>query len=279
MRAHLSSPPNQALALTIATALLLAAWAAPRSALAQAVVSGSPDITIGLDGGTVVTSDEDVAVDNSSFVLLENLGALPEASDVIALGGNASGDRLIALDITSSLPGGIIASPGDVIRYDGANYSIEFDASAEGVPAGARTDAASIAPGGLLLSFDTTVDLDGVIAADEDLVRWDGAAFTLVFDGSAEGLADGLDADAGQDLGSGAFLISFDTSGQIGGVNFDDEDVLRFDGSAWTLEFDASGAHATWAAADLDAVMVPEPGFGGLVVTGALWLGLAGRRR
>jgi len=279
MHPHSSSALSPAPALTIATALLLAIWLTPGSALAQSVVAGSPDITIALDSGTVVASDEDVAVDDTSSVGLEDLGALPEASDVIALGGTANGDRLIALDITSSLPGGVVASPGDVVLYDGASYSIVFDASAEGVPAGARTDAASIAPNGLLLSFDTTVDLAGTIAADEDLVRWDGAGFTLVFDGSAEGLADGLDADAGQDLGGGAFLLSFDTAGQIGGVNFDDEDVLRFDGSGWTLEFDASAADAAWAAADLDAVLVPEPGFGALVVTGALWLALTGRRR
>ncbi len=53
--------------------------------------------------------------------------------------------------------------------------------------------------------------------------------------------------------------MSFDTAGSIGGVNFDDEDVLRFDGTTWSMEFDASAADSDWAAADLDAVFVPEP--------------------
>ena len=97
---------------------------------------------------------------------------------------------------------------------------------------GVMTDATSLAPGGLLLSFDTTVDLGaGLIAADEDLVRWNGSSFSLAFDGSTEGLDPSLGIDAAQDLGGGAFMISFDTTGQIAGIVFDDEDVLRFDGA------------------------------------------------
>ena len=70
--------------------------------------------------------------------------------------------------------------------------------------------------------------------------------------------------------------MSFDTAGSIGGVNFDDEDVLRFDGTTWSMEFDASAADSDWAAADLDAVMVPEPSVGMLLLFGVMGLtGLA----
>ena len=147
------------------TGALLTLSAIP--ATAQEVVSASPDITIDL-GASVITSDEDVAVDNQlGIVILESLGTLPDASDVIALGLDVNGDRLIAFDTTTLLLGNVVARPGDVIRYDGASYSIEFDASAAGIPMGVMTDAASLAAGGLLLSFDTTVDLGGgLIAAD-----------------------------------------------------------------------------------------------------------------
>ena len=170
-----------------------------------------------------------------------------------------------------------MARPGDVIRYDGAAYSIEFDASAAGLPNGVATDATSLSANGLLLSFDTTVDLGGgLVMADEDLVEWNGSSFALVFDGSAEGLDTALDIDAAQDLGGGAFMISFDTSGQIAGLVFDDEDVLRFDGTTWSMEFDASAANSGWAGSDLDAVMVPEPSVGLLLLFGAMGLtGLA----
>jgi hypothetical protein len=248
--------------------------------MAQEVVSASPDVTIDL-GASVIAADEDVAIDNQlGIVMLEDLGAVPDASDVIALGLDVNGNRLIAFDITTPLAGGVIARPGDVIRYDGASYSIEFDASAAGIPMGVMTDAASLAAGGLLLSFDTTVDLGGgLVAADEDLVVWDGSSFSLRFDGSAEGLDAALDIDAAQDLGGGVLAMSFDTTGEVGGTVFDDEDVLRFDGTAWTIEFDGSAANSNWAAADLDAVMVPEPSVGLLLLFGSMGLvGLATMR-
>jgi len=248
--------------------------------LAQQVVSASPDVTIDLGSG-VVPADEDVAVDNQlGLVLLENLGALPDASDVIALGLDANGDRLLAFDTTTLLFDGTVARPGDVVRYDGAAYAIEFDSTAEGLPDGVLVDAVSLQPTGLLLSFDTTVDLPGgVIADDEDLVRFDGANFSLAFDGSAEGLAAALDIDAAQDLGGGAFAMSFDTTGAIDGIVFADEDVVRFDGANWTLEYDASAVNASWAAADLDAVMIPEPGFAQAALLAAFGLGWVSRAK
>jgi hypothetical protein len=70
--------------------------------------------------------------------------------------------------------------------------------------------------------------------------------------------------------------MSFDTTGEAGGTVFDDEDVLRFDGTAWTIEFDGSAANSNWAVADLDAVMVPEPSVGWKLITGAAVLGRVG---
>jgi hypothetical protein len=244
-------------------------------AAAQEIVSASPDVTIELGaGGGVVTSDEDVSVDNQlGIVLLENLGAIPDASDVIALGRDVNGDRLLSFDTTTELSGGVVARPGDVVRYDGLAYSIEFDAFAAGIPRGVVTDATSLSAGGLLLSFDTTVDLGGgLVVADEDLVEWNGATFSMLFDGSAEGLDAGLDVDAAQDLGGGLLAMSFDTAGSVGGIAFDDEDVLRFDGASWSLEFDGSAASSSWAAADLDAVMVPEPAAAMLLLCGVAGL-------
>lgn len=247
------------------TCLLLSAI----PAMAQEVVSASPDVTIDL-GASVIATDEDVAIDNQlGIVMVEDLGAVPDATDVIALGLAANGDRLFSVETTAALSGGVVARPGDVVRYDGAAYSIEFDALAAGIPSGVVTDATSLSAGGLLLSFDTTVDLgDGLVAADEDLVVWDGSAFSLRFDGSAEGLDAALDIDAAQDLGGGVLAMSFDTTGEVGGIVFDDEDVLRFDGANWTVEFDGSVANSNWGAADLDAVMVPEPAVGWMLFAG-----------
>jgi hypothetical protein len=239
---------------------LLAAFVAtaPLAAAAQEVVAASPDVTI---ARSVVVADEDVVLDNQlGLVTLENLGALPVAAEVVAFGLAPGGGRLFAFETTTALPGGVIARPGDVIRFDGSSHTVAFDAIAAGLPRGAVVDAVSLAPEGLLLSFDTTVELSGgVVAADEDLLDWDGVSFAVALDGSTVGVDAALDVDAAQDLGGGSFLVSFDTAGEVGGVAFSDEDILRFESGSWSLEYDADAADTAWGAADLDALTVPEP--------------------
>ncbi|MFK7896357.1 MAG: hypothetical protein AB8G23_10995 [Myxococcota bacterium] len=254
-------------------ATLFLGLGASANAGAQELVTASPDITIGLASGATVT-DEEAAVDNQLGVILtEAYAGLPVSADIVALSRDANGDSLLAFDTTLSLAGGIIASPGDVVRFDGSVYTTEFDASVEGVPAGVRTDAVSISSSGLILSFDTTASLPGgITVADEDLVRWTSGSYAVVMDGSASGLDSSLDIDAVQDLGGGAFAISLDTTGTAGGIVFADEDLMRWDGANWSLEYDASAADPNWIAADLNAVVVPEPGFAGLLVAGAALL-------
>jgi len=193
------------------------------------------------------------------------------------------GEHLISFDTAVDLPGGVFAEPGDVIRFDGANYSIEFDANAEGVPSGASVDAVALdAASDLLLSFDVTVGVGGVTTDDEDLVRFDGAAFAVVFDGSAAGVPAGLDLDGADDLGGGHLGLSFDGSGSLGGVDFDDEDALEYDpgGPTWTLAFDASAEHAGWEGGpDADAIFLPEPDGVLMLACGVLAVAALGRRR
>ncbi len=238
---------------------------------AQEVVMASPDITIEVGAGVVV-SDEVAVLDNQlGVVVLENLGPLPEYADLTAIGLAPNGDRYLSLDATVALPDGaagvVVVRPGDVVRFDGAGYMIEFDAGLAGLPDGVSVDAVSVAPNGLLLSFDTTVNLgSGLVAADEDLVVWSGSVFSSALDGSAAGVNPALDLDAGQSLGKSTFLVSFDAAGVIDSIPFQDEDVLRYANGAWSLEIDASTLDGNWAAADLDAIQVPEPG----VLTGVL---------
>jgi len=184
---------------------------------------------------------------------------------------------------------GLIPGAGDQapvsVRYAGGAYTIEFDGSAEGVPAGADVDAVTRdASGDLVLSFDTTVNV-GVVADDEDLVRFDGSSFSLALDTSALAVSpafDGaLDVDGVDARPGGVFALSFDASGSAGGVVFDDEDVLSVDPAAPSvaMAFDASSVHAGWPAADLDAVMLPEPGAAAGLAAGGLLLARLSRRR
>jgi hypothetical protein len=248
-------------------------------ALAQDAISISPDTAIVLGVTNQTTADHDVAVDNLvGMAMLTNLGALPPNCDVTAYAVLSIGDRLFACDVSVELPGPVVARRGDVIRFNRTTYTIELDSRAAGGPSGAVADA--VAGGSsLLLSFDTTVDLGGVIAEDEDLVRWDGMSWSLAFDASAAGIDPPLDLDAASYLGGSTYAASFDGSGSVGGVSFDDEDVLQYDGQTWTLVFDGSAQDADWAGADLDAVALPEPSEALLLLAGCgLLAALRGRR-
>lgn len=261
--------------------LLLLISGAVSQAGAQEIITASPDITIAVNSGAVVT-DEESAVDNQlGITLKESYGALPNGTELIALGRDVNGDSLLAFDTTVSLAGGIVASPGDVMRFNGSTYTTEFDASAQGIPTGVRTDAVSISSNGLILSFDTTTSLPGgLVVADEDLVRWSAGTYSIALDGSTAGVASSLDIDAVQDLGGGAYAVSFDTAGSLSGTVFADEDLMRWNGTSWSLEYDASASDSDWLAADLSAVVVPEPGLTGLLFAGsALLIGLRRNRR
>jgi len=224
-------------------------------ATALAELTFSPDVTVVLDGETV--NDEDAAADDlAGTITLIDVGNIPGATDVNAYHRLPNGEELISFDTTVDL-GGLTVAPGDIVRYDGSNYILEFDASAHGVPSGVLTDAISVANGDLLLSFDTTVALPGNLTVDdEDVVGFDGTDFSLFFDGSDAGITPSLDLDGVHYLGNDRLLLSLDGSGTVDGVSFDDEDVLEHNltGGTWELSYDGSAQHAEWSPADLDAV-------------------------
>lgn len=219
----------------------------------------SPDVTLTLGGALI--ADEGVAADDlSGNVVPVAIGAIPANADLSVYHMLDNGNSLLALDVTVELPGGLIAQPRDVVQYSGGVYSIVFDGSAQGIPAGVRLDALGAdADGNLLMSFDTTVALSGITADDEDIVEFDGTDFSLFFDGSAAGIPAGPDLDALHFVPeTGRLFLSFDTGGMVGGTVFSDEDLLEHDivGGGWSLAYDGSAEHGDWVAGDLDAAFV-----------------------
>ena len=252
--------------------MLAACLAGTSAAQAQSVIAASPDVTIALGAGNVVTSDHAVAADNQlGVVALQSLGAIPESADVIGYADAGGGVFLFSLDTTVALSGGVVASPNDVVAWNGATHSIRFDGSVQGVPIGVQIDAiGTTTNNGLVLSFDTDVSLPGgITAADEDLVKLVGSTYTMVLDGSTVGMDRALDVDGAQDIGGG-YLVSFDTAGTVGAISFQDEDILRHVAGVWTLEFDGSNADADWGPADMDALQVPEPAAIAMLAVGIL---------
>ena len=248
---------NRTAALALALSLAL-----PAGAAAQTAIELSPDTTIAI-GGEVLGPEEIGEDDLAGTVVFTGVGvALPLGANLIAFGRTAGGDELFSTDITVNL-GAVVARPGDVVLVSGGVPSLAFDADAKGLAAGVQVDElAEAADGSLLVSFDITVAVDGTTFADEDVARLDAGTglASMEFDGSAEGVAGGLDLDAVDELASGNLLLSFDGSGVLGGVNFDDEDLLEFDptGPTVTMNYDGSLQHVAWAASDLDAADASE---------------------
>jgi hypothetical protein len=272
-------------------ALALFALTPARPAAAQNKVHFSPDVTadLGSVSGSVVT-DEDVALDdNAGTVTLlpaPGVGPIPPNAEVNGYISMAGGDKLVSFDTTIALPGlAGPAEPRDVVRFNaaGGTYSLFFDGSATGVPANSRVDAVALdASNDLLLSFDITVSLPILGPVDdEDVVRFAGGLFSMLFDGSAQGVAPNLDVDAvAEEPTTGDLLLSFDGSGTVGGVIFDDEDVVAFNsaGPSFSMYTDSSLSDATdWPPTDL--IALPEPGFGVSMLAGLFGLSLLCRLR
>jgi len=262
----MSSDPLRAFSFGALLLLAVLLFPANSGAITDAVaVRYFPDVTTVLGGQTF--DDEDVVEDYlDGSVSQISLGAIPPAAALTAYHVRAGGTQVVSFDTTVTLPGGLVADPGDVVQtnFDGtAAYTMVFDASANGVPPGAMVDAIAFVNsigGDILLSFDTTVALPGPITADdEDLVRKTGSSFTILFDGTAAGVPTGLDLDGANLVYANAhLLLSFDDSGTVGGVNFTDEDILEYtpSGSTWEMAYDGSALHSDWPAANLGGANV-----------------------
>jgi hypothetical protein len=273
--------------MSVALALLAVAPIA-----AQNAVDFAPDVTAPLGTGpSLIVNDHNLAHDNATGGVTGFLipaGALPANVSIEGYHALANGHSLLALDITTALPGLPVASPAeprDVVELDplAGTFSTYFDGAAAGVPSNARIDAVSLNSGGdLQLSFDISVTLPGVGAVDdEDVVTWSGGVFAMAFDGSAAGVPSALDLDAVQTVtGPAGWLMSFETTGTVGGVTFADEDVIRYDSglATYAMYFDGSVSDPVdWPRADLNAL--PEPSLVAALAAGSALLASAKRLR
>ncbi len=163
---------------------------------------------------------------------------------------------------TATVPG--VAAPynnANIYGYDGSVYSgflywiatTGFQAEMDGLQV---VDADTF-----YVSFSNeTRSVPGVgTVQDEDVLLYDAGAWSVYFDGTAQGLtADGHDIDAFSIDGG---VLYFSTLGDqdVGGLGAgDDADIYRWDGTAFARVFDASalGALSLPAYADIDGLTV-----------------------
>jgi hypothetical protein len=242
-RKFVSTLISSALAGMVSAVAAIAAELAPVDAF-------SPDIHLGHSNG--VSADEDSAYISGGGLEMANLGVLPDSADVDAVHGLPSGDVLFSVD-TSIVLDGSLYRPSDVIRFNGASWSKEFDGIGAGIPAGANVDAIAMSGDDLLLSLDIDAELGSTAYSDADVIAFDGAIFSTFLDATGAGIAGSADVDALHVDSQGRVLLSLDGSGELGGIFYSDEDLLAWASPDWSMEFDGSADDAAWQPVDLDA--------------------------
>ncbi len=192
------------------------------------------DVTSDLGGANFTPWN--VARNDSSTYSLEL--SLPDGTPVNGLHRMDGGDWLLSLAQPADL-GGLTFMSNDVVRYDPINgsYSVYLDGEALGIPAASRIDAVFLEGGDngtLVISFDVRTELGSDIFLPGDLAEYSAGGFSVVLNG----LASGLPASAnlsGADKHGGAFLLLFDASVTLGGNSYLPGDIVRWDGSSFSL--------------------------------------------
>ncbi len=156
----------------------------------------------------------------------------------------------------------------------------------EGVSA-VVTSAVTVAtkpPVVLYFALESSATLSGVSMANEDIVAYDGATYSLLFDGSDVGLSSAV-IDAFVIVGSNQILLSFTEPRTIAGISgtVDDSDIVSFTATSlgsttagsFAMYFDASDVGLSSSDEDIDAVELLPDGrlvmstLGSFSVTGA----------
>jgi FtsP/CotA-like multicopper oxidase with cupredoxin domain len=121
----------------------------------------------------------------------------------------------------------------------------------------------------LYFSTSGTTNPPGVggTADDADIYYWNGSAFSRVIDVSATpySLPTGANVDGFDRVSATSFYMSFTGTVSVPGVgNVDDEDIVFFNGSAWSLYFNGGtnglGGTTTSTSFDLDAISIVGTG-------------------
>jgi len=176
---------------------------------------------------------------------------------------------------TTTVPGLGAVADEDVVYFNGSVWSLYFDGSAHGLGTSTNFDLDAIGfAGGALppappaagqdLFFSTAGNTNppgvGGTADDADIYNWNGGTFSRVHDVTTAPyrLPTGANVDGFDRVSATQFYLSFTGQVFVPGIgNVQDEDVVFFNGSSWSLFFDGSVRGLTGASAtDLDAISI-----------------------
>ena len=146
----------------------------------------------------------------------------------------------------TTLPGLGAVQDEDVVYWNGSSWTLYFDGTPRGLTdPGEDIDALSVNGGTLYFSTVGNTNPPGVAgtADDADIYSWNGTAFARAWDASANGLAAGANVDGLIRADATHLYLSFGSTnttvpGIAGGVQ--DEDVVLWNGSTWSVWFDGT---------------------------------------
>ncbi len=190
----------------------------------------------------------------------------------------AQADTVISPDITVDL-GGLVVFDDEVAEDVAGVAGLIAIGSPGDIPEETDINGFDQLSGDKYFTTDTTVELPGGVTATPAMViSENGGVYTVEFDGTV--LPAGVTVDAVFAFSNGDLALSFDTTAEVSGTTFDDEDVLSLDTgtTTWTMHYDGSASFANLA--PVDVVAVPEPGTAVALIAGALFTaGLVRSRR
>jgi hypothetical protein len=176
---------------------------------------------------------------------------LDEGVNVDAYSFNESWEKF-SVDVRTTL-GGLNFNCMDVAHYEGNQYYKAFNGFANGIPPGVCIDAVTVlADESIVFSVDVPVSLGGTDYQENDLIYWDGAFFSLYFDGLTNGIPEGVNIDGVRINPAGRLFLSVDVPVQLGGIDVKDTDIVEYD-SGYSITFDGGSAGLP-VGADLDAI-------------------------
>jgi hypothetical protein len=165
--------------------------------------------------------------------------------------------------VGSTNPPGVAgtADDADIYGWNGTAFSrvVDVTAAPYGLPATASVDGFDRVDGTrFYLSFSglsTTVPGIGTVQ-DEDVVYWNGSAWSVYFNGTAHGLtSDAHDVDAFSVVGTSLYFSTLGNANPPGaGGTADDADIYRWNGSTYARVWDAS-ANGLAAGANVDGLV------------------------
>jgi len=212
------------------------------------LVSATPNPTLGAPSVTLTATvtDAGTAITRGEWFT----GADPGV-------GNAT-----AMTLSGTGPWGLSSAPIDVSSWSEGAYTLNV--RARDAAGNWSLPVATVLNVSGPLSFSTLGATNppgvGGTADDADIYNWSGTAYSRVIDASAApyNLPGNANVDGFDRVSPTQFYLSFNGQVNVPGIgNVQDEDVVFFNGTSWSLFFDGSVRGLTGASAtDLDAISI-----------------------